>query len=272
MRNECMEMAVLPKGKYQGLLPISHGEEKCVPNHFWGAGVRENYLIHYVLSGKGVFYCGTEKHVVTGGQAFVIFPGTVVKYVADGTDPWHYTWVSFRGDEVKEIFRTAGITLAHPVAVPKKPDTVLSLLRDMPAERSADVESNLRFAARLYEFLSLLIPSGQEVNGGENAYFTTASRYIKAHYAEQITVDQVAAHVGISRKYLFAIFKRQLGLSPKEYVTGYRIERAKEFLRDRALSVGNIAYSVGYTDPLNFSKIFKQKTGLSPSEYRETVK
>ena len=70
----------------------------------------------------------------------------------------------------------------------------------------------------------------------------------------------------------FTIFKRMLDLSPKDYIVYYRMERAKEFLQDARLPVGSIAYSVGYRDPLTFSKMFKLKTGLSPTEYRKIHK
>jgi AraC family transcriptional regulator of arabinose operon len=100
-------------------------------------------------------------------------------------------------------------------------------------------------------------------------YLTTATRYIKAHYTEDVTVDKVASYVGISRKYLFAIFKNTLNVSPKDYIINYRIEKACEFLKDFNVPIGNVAYSVGYKDPLTFSKMFKQKTGVSPTEYRK---
>ena len=271
MSGICNIKVELPKKQYQGLIPISSGEEKCAPNHYWGAGVRPTYLIHYVISGKGVFYCGTQKYTLKRGQAFVIFPGTIVKYQADDKDPWHYAWVNFDGDEAKEIFSQAKITPLSPIVTVSDVDGVRELLADMPTERGAHMSNNLRFCARLYELLSLLPASDNEGEHSENDYLTTARRYIKAHYSEDITVEQVASHVGISRKYLFAIFKRSLGVSPKEYIIDCRIKRAKEFLCDRGLSVANIAYSVGYKDPLNFSKMFKLKTGSSPSEYRENM-
>ena len=104
----------------------------------------------------------------------------------------------------------------------------------------------------------------------ENVYLIAAKRYIKARYYKDITVDRVAAHVGISRKYLFAIFKKFLGISPKDYMIDYRMKRAAEFLKDKSISIGSIAYSVGYHDPLTFSKMFKQKMGLSPTQYRNS--
>ena len=257
------------KNIHYSLLPIISGEEKCEPNHSWGAGVRPYFLIHYVVSGKGVFYCGTNKYTVEKGQAFAIFPDTIVKYQADSVNPWHYMWLGFSGEEAKDILFKAGITQKNPVFTLKNSEMAIELISSMPTERSADIKNNLFFTAKLYEFMSLIMDVNNTDDKKENAYLTTATRYIKAYYFEDITVDKIAAHVGISRKYLFAIFKNSLGVSPKDFILDYRIKKAKEFLLNENLSIGSVAYSVGYSDALNFSKIFKKKTGLSPSEYRQ---
>lgn len=269
MSNVCQEEVASVKKERYGLYPIFRGEETCAPGHCWGAGVRGHYLVHYVISGEGVFYCGTGKYPVQKGQMFVIFPGTIVKYQADTKNPWHYIWVGFQGDEAKDIFSQVGISVRNPVVTMSNGTEVLKLLRAMPAERSAELKQNLAFSASLYSFMSLLAENKGEGVTGENVYVSTAVKYIKAHYSEDITVDQIAEHIGIGRKYLFAVFKRALGMSPKDFIIHYRIERAKEFLQDVQLPIGSIAYSVGYKDPLAFSKIFKSKTGLSPSRYRE---
>lgn len=271
MAQNCEDPIEVPKRSKESLMPISSGEQKCTPGHFWGPGVRANYLIHYVISGKGVFYCGPNKHMVEQGEIFVIFPGTIVKYQADVKEPWHYTWINCRGEEIREVLTMLGITLASPVRFLANGEAFGSKLRSMPRERNADLWNNMKFSAGLYEAMALLLENRQEHENSENAYFTMAKRYIGAHYYEEITIDQVAAHMGISRKYLFAIFKKALGISPKEYLIDYRMKRAKEFLADRDLPIGHIAYSVGYQDQLTFSKMFKLKTGLSPSAYRDQL-
>ena len=252
------------------LTPVCSGEERCAAGHSWGAGVRAIYMIHYVISGEGTFCCGPNKFALQPGQMFVIYPGTIIKYQADAKNPWHYAWVGFYGDEAKEIFSEVGISVQKPIFSMKNGSEALALLRSMPAEREAELKQNLMFTANLYAFMSLLTENASANKHSENAYLTTAVKYIKAHYNEDITVGNLASQIGIGRKYLFAIFKRALNLSPKEYVICYRIERAKVFLQDEQLSVGNIAYSVGYRDALAFSKIFKARTGLSPTEYRKS--
>ncbi|MBE6636135.1 MAG: helix-turn-helix domain-containing protein [Ruminococcaceae bacterium] len=259
----------IPKTRDErSLVPITHGEQKCSPGHYWGAGVRMNYLIHYVISGSGVFYCGPNKFTVSAGQIFVVYPGTVIKYSADDNDPWHYTWISFSGDVAKDILAQAGISLRSPVLTLKNGEAALDILRRMPGERGANLATNLLFSAALYEFMALIADNSSESREHENAYLITAKNYIKAHYYEDISVESVAAHIGISRKYLYAIFKNGAGISPKEYITSCRINRAIELLRNKELTIGSIAYSVGYSDQLTFSKAFKLKTGRSPSEYR----
>lgn len=250
------------------LKPVSSGEEMCAPGHFWGAGVRGNYVIHYVISGSGVFYCGTNKFNVKKGQIFVIFPNTVVKYQADFKDPWHYAWVVFSGDEVKKVFDHAGIDRISPVFTMPDTKRVAQVLRDMPEERGTGLFDDLKFSSLLYEFLSMLV-SEDDVEKSENIYISAAVRYIKAHYPEDITVDRIAAHLGISRKYLFTIFKKSMGISTKDYIVDYRMKKACELLGNDDLSIGNVAYSVGYKDALTFSRMFKSKIGVSPTEYRE---
>ena len=257
------------KREYTSLFPLAHDEEKCAPGHFWGTGIRPHYVIHYVVSGRGYLHCEGRDFTVREGQIFVIFPWTVIKYEADRRDPWHYAWINFYGSEADEIFERMSISSQSPVYTMKNGDEALEIMRKMPTERGADIGKNLDFAACLYELMSLLMKNTSVPERGENIYLTAARRYIRSHYFEDITVEQIAAHVGISRKYLFAIFKNYEGISPKDYIVNYRMKRAVEFLGDEGIRVGDVAYSVGYKDPLTFSKMFKMKMGVSPTEYRK---
>ena len=257
------------KDEDYALTPIDTGEQRCPAGHFWGAGVRPCFLVHYVVSGKGVFFAGTKRYQLKKGQMFFIFPDSIVKYVADNEDPWHYVWVSFTGKAALKFLSDAGIDMQHPVITPKRSDDILSVIRSMPRERSEKASHNLHFTSMLYEFMSLIVSEGDGIESRENVYFSAAKRYIKAHYMEDITVDGIAEHLGISRKYLFAIFKSASGKSVQNYIIDYRMKEACRLLHDPTLPIGNVAYSVGYKDQLTFSKTFRSKQGVSPTEYRK---
>ncbi|WP_293286415.1 helix-turn-helix transcriptional regulator [Oscillibacter sp.] len=103
----------------------------------------------------------------------------------------------------------------------------------------------------------------------ENLYVHQALEYIRNNYSNGITVGDVANYVVLNRSYLFTLFQRVLGVSPQEYLSQFRLTRAKEQLTLTNSSVASIAQSCGYQDPQVFSKAFKQLFGTTPVKYRK---
>ncbi|HJB27539.1 MAG TPA: helix-turn-helix transcriptional regulator, partial [Candidatus Blautia faecavium] len=84
-----------------------------------------------------------------------------------------------------------------------------------------------------------------------------------------IRITDIADYVCVNRSYLYTLFRNELKMSPKEYLANYRLTRAAELLVITDFSVESVAFSCGYQDPLVFSKAFKGKNGLTPSQYRK---
>ena len=101
-------------------------------------------------------------------------------------------------------------------------------------------------------------------------YVEKAKNYISTSYSYPITVEDVAAYVGISRSHLYRSFQTYQQQSPKEYLSNFRIKQACRLLKETNLSVSTVAYSVGFENNLYFSKAFKKLMGMSPSEYKGT--
>jgi len=95
--------------------------------------------------------------------------------------------------------------------------------------------------------------------------------FIHEHYQEQLSVTHIANLFQIERRHLAYLFKRYTGMSPLNYLTEYRIRRSKELLRQADYSITKVAELVGFEDNLYFSRIFKKRTGCSPSAYREKI-
>lgn len=96
-----------------------------------------------------------------------------------------------------------------------------------------------------------------------------AVSYIEENHHLDLSLDQVAEKCGLSPPYFSKLFKRVMHVSFIEYVTSYRIERAKTWLLSTDLSVTEIAEKVGY-QPKNFIRVFKKQTGLTPGQFRES--
>lgn len=96
-----------------------------------------------------------------------------------------------------------------------------------------------------------------------------AKSYINANYHKEISLDEVSREVDISPYYFSKIFKDETGENFIEYVTGIRMEKAKELLVSSGLSMKEICAKIGYSDPNYFSRTFKKNVGVTPTEYKE---
>ncbi len=254
------------------------GVQNCAPGHRFGPGAREAFIIHFICEGKGVYRAGGETYPLGKGDFFVIFPDTEVYYEADRREPWEYIWVGFRGIKAASYLKCAGIDGTTLVGHYSNTAYILSCVQQMMLARAVGVSNELKRTAALFQILAALIedyaaahPEAREDSGAGRDYLDRALAYMDEHLAENIRINDIAAHIGIDRTYLSAVFQRTLNLSPREYLVRYRVNRACMLLRDPDRKISEIAKSVGYDDPLSFSKIFKKTKGVTPSEYRLTL-
>ena len=96
-------------------------------------------------------------------------------------------------------------------------------------------------------------------------------QYIDNHISDEtLTIPSIAAEMGMSRTTFFSRFKELSGLSPQDYLTHYRIAYARQLLQAGGLSVSEVAYRSGFSDPKYFSRIFKKVEGVSPSSVSQS--
>ena len=101
-------------------------------------------------------------------------------------------------------------------------------------------------------------------------YVRPVLQLIEAHYMEDLTADQLCQQVYVSPQYLSRLFVRYLGCSVYEYLTSYRITKAKELLLTRReRKIQEIGRDVGYTDSSHFIVMFRKLTGMTPSQFRK---
>ena len=98
-----------------------------------------------------------------------------------------------------------------------------------------------------------------------------ACTIINENLSSEISLEEISKRVEISPFYFSKLFKEETGENFIEYITMARMQRAKELLQDRSLSIKEISGEAGYADPNYFSKLFKKVVGMTPTEYRESV-
>lgn len=94
------------------------------------------------------------------------------------------------------------------------------------------------------------------------------TEYIAGHFADNISLNELAEIFHLNPSYLSALFKQVTGLSFKDYLNQIRTEEAKRLLADTDYSIMEIAVACGFNDQSYFTKVFKKYTGLTPKQYR----
>jgi YesN/AraC family two-component response regulator len=100
-------------------------------------------------------------------------------------------------------------------------------------------------------------------------FFSLIKEYISLHLAEPLTLQAMCGHFGISQTYISRLFRKYSGQSFINYLTGARIEKAKQYLTNPDMLIKDIAPMVGFSDQFYFSRVFRSLTGQSPSKYQE---
>ena len=257
-----------------GLSVYNTGYEQCDGGYIWGPALRDHYLIHYVVSGGGTLRCNQQEYRAEAGTLFIIFPSQVASYQANQTDPWQYVWVGFNGTDARRLVKLTGLTKDKPVWRSENPEETYALLRSIADASDNTAAADAEMVGRLYLFLAHLMKENHGRTAGDThqTYVANALRYIQYNYASDIGVADIAHYVGISRSQLYRAFLQQFGVSPHTYLQTYRINEACSLLRDPAYSVAEVAGSVGFNDPLYFSRVFKSIKGVTPSEYQKKRK
>ena len=232
--------------------------------HF-GPGQRDLYIIHYVISGKGYF----NGNRVSEGQGFLITPGMAEHYFPDTKNPWSFLWVIFSDPIAENLFEKYNANPETHIFTYRNTYAIIDAVNRLSDRKS------LYTSAELFEiFLHMFNNHGHIQKDTEKAadtYYHYAVSYINTNLFRNITVDDLTKILGITQPYLYNIFISKCGISPKKYIINQKLSKAKQLLTETDMSISEIAASVGYTDAMNFSKLFKQNIGCSPKAFRKII-
>lgn len=111
--------------------------------------------------------------------------------------------------------------------------------------------------------------NSSEANYSPEEIVTLVKEYVQKNYAKELDLNSIAEDMGFSSSYLTKVFNKVEQITPSKYIRNYRMGIAKQLLKDKDMTIAQVAECVGYNDPFHFSKSFKQTYGVSPTEIRE---
>ena len=276
MRGTSMEdsyVLELLEPKFKDFHLVYCGYAQCEARHSYGPATRPNYIIHYILEGKGVYQVGGRKYQLSAGQGFLIEPETLTFYQADKDEPWSYLWVGVGGTEAEKYIQDIGLNSSQLIFQYEQGERLKKIVLEMLKHTRVTVANLYYLQGQLYDFFSALteddvINSCVDISR-VSVYIQEAVTFIRNHYSRGLNVADIAKHMNVNRSYLYTLFKDNLGMSPKDFLTKFQISQAREQLALTDLSIEEVAEVCGYHSCLVFSKAFKKENGMTPTEYRK---
>ncbi len=229
---------------------------------------RNTFIIHYIIGGRGKFMdkdfdnrCG-----------FLIAPGEFEKFVADDKDPHETCWIKFKGERAHEYIERCELPLHNEIFPFSQNEQCGEIIKQavFGEEPGGRLAEELLMKSVFYKLMSIHAAHINETVIKEKRLAQEVASFIKNNYSEDIKIENIADNFHYDRSYIFLLFKKEYGISPQRYLINRRIEMAGRLLtqKDESISVKEIAYATGFSDPLYFSRLFRKHTGKSPLEFR----
>ena len=247
------------------------------PSHHyfhWTTGRRlSDYQIIYITKGRGVFESELSgSQVVNTGDAFILFPGLWHRFKPDETSGWKEYWVEFNGDLIKHYQIKRYLNPEQPlITVGIIGQLAENYLKIMELVKEEKPGFQYIASGMLIQLLGQLIVT-IKYQPFEGKKIEEQIKQAKLNMLENISIEisqeDLAKNIGMGYSLYRKKFKEYTGLSPAQYHIQLRINTAKELLVATNLSLKEISHQLGFDYVDYFFRLFKKKTGHSPSDYR----
>lgn len=238
-------------------------------------GSPQNILL-FCTNGEGRVEINGQKYTVKKAQLVIIPSNTPHVYSSSFNNPWSIYWIHFTGDKAAFYFRDAlkkGAIL--DISIDKHP-LVIDLFVQMYSllEKGYFLNNLIHASNILGHFLSVIFfMDANELKGLNNlSYIEHCISFMKNNLSSNVTLDQLAHEVSLTKNYLVFLFREKTGYTPIDFLIRLKIQEACQLLDLTELPISEIAAKLGYNDPLYLSRIFKKVTGETPSSYRKIKK
>jgi len=231
----------------------------------------------YLTEGRGQYWAIPGKpQLVRAGIVMVILPGIWHNYAPSTETGWVEHWVLFNG-AVAQRWQKENLLPKQPhILLPGINEQLLSLFEELiELARVHHPYSNQSQAAvtmKIFAKILFLIQHRQDTSSGNNfSIIEKAKCYLHDHWNKQVDMKDLAESLDISYRHFRRLFKSSAGMPPQSYLSNLKIIQAKKLLEE-PFAIKKIARMAGFKDPCHFSRLFKQKVGMSASQWRKQYK
>lgn len=230
------------------------------------------YQLVYVTRGRGELRVDglAEPLPITEGSVLLVLPGVRHAYRPDSSTGWSERWVGFKGPWA-DALRAAGLLSAErPLFQPGLDEHLLELFEELFSVVAAqEPYYQARAGSLVMRLLAEVLARSRGAElADDSARLVDRAKFLMAEKVYgSLSVDGIGEALGVTQTRFYETFKAYTGLTPYQYFIQLKINKAKELLSGGESSVKEAAFSLGFDDPYYFSRLFKKKTGTSPSDW-----
>jgi len=240
----------------------------------WEKGrVLQEYQINYITEGSGTFETSNDQFQVGPGSIIILRPGMWHRYKPDPNTGWNEHYIGFKGDFCSHLFQEGFFQAAKPVLFVGFQESLLKLFFEIIQQVKDEKTGHQQVAAA--NMILMLSKILSVIRNQEFAGKTIERKIRKAclHFRENlntnVNIEKLATELNVGYSCFRQMFRKYTGISPTQYHLSLRIQKAKDLLVSTDQSFKEIAIDLGFESYFYFSRIFKDKTGKSPMEFRK---
>lgn len=240
----------------------------------WEKGrVLQEFQINYITEGSGTFETLTDTFQVVPGSMLILQPGMWHRYRPDPNTGWNEHYIGFKGDFCSKLFQEGFFSSGKPVLYVGFQENLLKLFFEIIQLVKDEKTGHQQVCASntiLMLSLILSVIRNQEFAGKTiERTIRKACLYFRENLNTNVNIENLAAELNVGYSYFRQMFRKYTGISPTQYHLSLRIQKAKDLLASTDMSFKEIANELGFESYFYFSRIFRDKTGNSPMEFRK---
>lgn len=240
----------------------------------WEKGrILQEYQINYITEGYGTFETSTDQFQVVPGSMLILRPGMWHRYKPDPNTGWNEHYIGFNGEFCSKLFQEGFFQTGKPVLYVGFQENILKLFFEIIQQVKDEKTGHQQVCgANTILMLSkiLSVVRNQEFAGKTiERKIRKACLFFRENLNTNVNIEELAEELNVGYSYFRQMFRKYTGISPTQYHLSLRIQKAKDLLISTDQSFKEIAIDLGFESYFYFSRIFKDKTGKSPMEFRK---
>ncbi|MGQ1891844.1 AraC family transcriptional regulator [Thermophagus sp. OGC60D27] len=263
-----------------GLATVKAGEIYPWPDHptgyyfQWDKGrILSEYQINYITEGQGILETKTGKFKVHTGTIMLIKPGMWHRYKPDIKTGWTEHYIGIEGDIVDRLFRNPILNSRIPIIECGLKESFLDcyykIFELAQKERPGFQLISSGIAIRLLGSVVSLVKNRHFKGTPLEIAMEDAKFIMRENVERELDFKKLASSLNLGYSYFRKMFKKHTGVSPGQYHLHLRLMRAKELLLSTDIPIKQVAFETGFESTHYFSRLYKKKMGIPPSEVRK---